>query len=77
MHPLKRSLYIPLIYFFHRLRHIKTASVYTILQNLREIILWEKVLQTPLVHQGNAVGLIEPLRAFGSGSVLSTNYYLS
>ena len=47
------------------------AMTFAIQGTLWQLTKLEESALTPSVHQGSVVGLIEPLRAFGSGSVLS------
>jgi len=45
--------------------------LWKLISSLWQLTKLEESALTPSVHQGSVVGLIEPLRAFGSGSVLS------
>ena len=47
------------------------VMLWKLISSLWQLTKLEESALTPSVHQGSVVGLIEPLRTFGSGSVLS------
>ena len=47
------------------------VMLWKLISSLWQLTKLEESALMPSVHQGSVVGLIEPLRAFGSGSVLS------